>query len=104
MRLPTGVPRHTLSTGGGYVSITGGLPLEYHTVTVSGTNNLQSASQDGQVTIVAPMRVDSTSAISGRYPSVVWTTYRFVPEPGALLLLVSGAIGLLVAGHRRLRK
>jgi len=35
-------PRKTVSTGGGFVSIGGGLPLEAHTLTLSGTNNLLS--------------------------------------------------------------
>jgi hypothetical protein len=96
--------RHTLSTGGGYVSVSGGLPLEAHTVTLQGTNQLLSAGQDGTVTLVAPMRVNSSPAVTGRQPGTgrLWIT--FVPEPGTLLLLVAGAVGLTVAGHRRMRR
>lgn len=93
-----------LSTGGGYVSTGGGLPMELHTVTLSGPNDLLSESRDGTVTLVSPMRVDTTSAISGRVPGAFWMDLAFVPEPGTMLLLVTGAIGLAVMGHRRLRK
>jgi hypothetical protein len=94
----------TLSTGGGYLSTGGGLPMELHTVTLTGPNNLLSESRDGTVTLVAPMRIDTTAAISGRVPGAFWMDLTFVPEPGTMLLLVTGAIGLAVVGHRRLRK
>jgi hypothetical protein len=95
--------RHTLSTGGGYVSVSGGLPLEAHTVTFQGTNQLLSESRDGTVTLVAPMRVNSSPAVSGRQPGTGWLKITFVPEPGTMLLLVAGAIGLTVAGRRKRR-
>jgi hypothetical protein len=93
--------KHTLSTGGGYVSASGGLPMEAHTVTFYGTNQLMSASQDGNLTLVTPMR--ATTTISGNQPSAGWLTLSFVPEPGTLLLLVSGAVGLVVIGRSRMR-
>lgn len=93
----------TLSTNGGYVSINGGLAFENHTVTISGTQNLLSASKAGTVTTIAPMRID-TSGIAGRIPGSVTMHFEFVPEPGTMLLLVSGAVGLAVIGRRRMRK
>jgi hypothetical protein len=93
-----------LSTGGGYTATGGGLPSELHTVTLTGPNNLLSESRDGTVTLVAPMRIDTTAAISGRVPGAFWMDLAFVPEPGTMLLLVTGAIGLAVVGHRRMRK
>ncbi len=93
-----------LSTGGGYTATGGGFPLEYHTVTVHGTNQLQSTSRDGSVTLVSPVRIDTTTAISGRVPGGAFLKMVFVPEPGTVLLLVSGAVGLVIVGRRRMRK
>jgi hypothetical protein len=93
-----------LTTGGGYLGTGGGLPLEYHTVTIAGTNELLSASQDGFIMIPSPMRIDTTAQISGRVPGAMWMRMYFVPEPGTLLLLVAGAVGVAVVGRRRMRK
>lgn len=93
----------TPSTNGGYVSVSGGNAFEDNTVTVSGTTNLASGSQAGSVTVIAPMRID-TSGIAGRIPGAATMHLEFVPEPGTLLLLVSGAVGLAVVGRRRMRK
>ncbi len=93
----------TPSTNGGFVSVNGGNAVENHTVTVSGTQNLLSGSKAGSVTVVAPMRID-TAAIAGRIPGSATIHFEFVPEPGTVLLLVSGAVGLAVIGRRRMRK
>jgi hypothetical protein len=93
-----------LTTGGGYLGTGGGLPLEYHTVTIAGTNDLLSESRDGFIMVPSPMRIDTTSAISGRVPGAMWMRLYFVPEPGTLLLLVAGAVGVAVVGRRRMRK
>ena len=95
----------TPSTNGGYASISGGLAYENHTVTISGTNNLASAASSvaGRVTVVAPLRIN-TSAIAGVIPGAGIAHFEFVPEPGTVLLLVSGAVGLAVIGRRRMRK
>jgi hypothetical protein len=93
----------TPSTNGGFVSVNGGNAVENHTVTVSGTQNLLSGSKAGSVTVVSPMRID-TAAIAGRIPGSATIHFEFVPEPGTVLLLVSGAVGLAVIGRRRMRK
>ena len=95
----------TPSTNGGYVSISMGAPYENHTVTVTGTNNLASgaSSQAGNVTVIAPIRV-ATGNIAGNIPGSATLVFNFVPEPGTVLLLVSGAVGLAIIGRRRMRK
>jgi hypothetical protein len=50
------------------------------------------------------MRIDTSAAIAGRIPGEVILHFEFVPEPGTMLLLVSGAVGLAVIGRRRMRK
>ena len=97
-------PRRTVSTGGSFVSTGGGLPLENHTLTIIGDNQLLSASGTGSVTLVAPQRVDTGAAISGTIPATLYMDLSFVPEPGTMLLLVTGAVGMLVVGRSRLRK
>ena len=93
----------TFNTTGGFQSISGGLAAENHTVTLSGTNNLASGSKAGTVTVVAPLRID-VDTIAGVIPGFVKMKMSFVPEPGTMLLLVSGAVGLAVIGRRRMRK
>jgi hypothetical protein len=95
----------TFNTTGGFQSlnISGPLAAENHTVTISGTNNLASGSKAGMVTVVSPLRID-THAVAGVIPGLVRLKFNFVPEPGTMLLLVSGAVGLAVIGRRRMRK
>jgi hypothetical protein len=93
----------TFNTTGGFQSLSGGFAAENHTVSVSGTNTLASGSKAGSVTVVAPLRID-VDTISGIIPGYVKIKMQFVPEPGTMLLLVSGAVGLAVIGRRRMRK
>jgi hypothetical protein len=80
-----------------------GVVAEVNTVTVSGTNQLNSASQPGMVTLVSPYRLN-TGNLSGPGPGAIYNKIVFVPEPGTLLLLISGAAGLAVIGRKRYRK
>lgn len=81
----------------------GGNVIEVNTVTVNGFNNLQSASQPGVVKIVSPFRL-KTGNLAGGVPGALYKTFSFVPEPGTMLLLVSGAVGLALIGRNRMRK
>jgi hypothetical protein len=55
------------------------------------------------VKLASPFRLD-TGNLSGSSVGVLYKTFTFVPEPGTMLLLVSGAVGLAVIGRRRMRK
>jgi len=74
------------------------------TVTLQGTNNLQSASGAGTVSLISPLRIDTGPLGLGRIPGFVETRFVFAPEPGTLLLLASGAAGLVLIGRRRSKK
>ena len=104
MRLTPAQHGKVFSVEGGWVSTNGGLPVEKHTVTLSGPNNLLSASTAGSLTIVSPIRINTGPSVAGRVPGAAWLDFVFVPEPGTMLLLVAGAAGLIVIGRRRARK
>jgi hypothetical protein len=73
-------------------------------VTLKGTNTLASAAQGGAVTLVTPLRIDTGPLAVGNIPGKMTKTFVFVPEPGTMLLLASGAAGLVILGRRRSRK
>jgi hypothetical protein len=82
---------------------TAGQVDENYTVTVNGYNNLMSASQAGTVKMVSPFRM-GTGNLAGNVAGASWLTLVFVPEPGTVLLLVSGAVGLALIGRKRMNK
>lgn len=94
----------TFTTMGGFrTTMSTGQTSTLATVTLAGTNQLASASGTGQVTLVSPLRIDTGPLNIGTIPGKVRATYVFVPEPGVLLLLASGAAGLVVLGRNRRR-
>ncbi len=80
-----------------------GVVQETNTVTVTGTNALNSASSPGMVTMVSPYRID-TGNLSGKAPGALYMKLNFVPEPGTMLLILSGAAGLAIIGRNRMKK
>jgi hypothetical protein len=80
-----------------------GVPLVNNTVVIGGTNNLASASQAGTIKMVSPFRL-RTGGLAGNVAGSVTKTFTFVPEPGTVLLLVTGAAGLAIVGRKRMRK
>ena len=89
--------------GGFLTSNTTGQLSTVATVTIAGSNNVTGTGV-GQVTLVSPLRIDTGPLNVGNIPGIVSQTFVFVPEPGTLLLLASGAAGLVMIGRRRSRK
>lgn len=95
----------TFTTGLGFRTSNPSGPLETQaTVTVGGTNILASASFGGMVTLVSPLRINTGALGVGNIPGYFAKKFVFVPEPGTVLLLVSGAAGLVFMGRRRMKK
>ncbi|MEO1913940.1 MAG: PEP-CTERM sorting domain-containing protein [Myxococcales bacterium] len=81
-----------------------GIPLENNTVVISaGTNALASSNSDGSIKMVSPFRI-ATGSLAGNVAGSMIKTFTFVPEPGTVLLLVTGAAGLAIVGRKRMRK
>lgn len=68
------------------------------TVMVTGMNALTAAGA-GKLTLVSPGKVFVTTG--NKLPLVGTLVLNYVPEPGTLLLLGSGALGLAILGRRR---
>jgi hypothetical protein len=64
---------------------------------------LASASQAGTIKMVSPFRL-STGSLAGNIAGAVIKSFTFVPEPGTVLLLITGAAGLAIVGRNRMRK
>jgi hypothetical protein len=95
----------TFTTNGGFITSPNPGELEVlHTIVVSGSANVSSASQSGMLTLISPMRVDTGAIGIGVIPLLVVKKFVFIPEPATALLLVSGAAGLVFIGHRRRSK
>ena len=74
------------------------------TVTVGGTNILASEGLGGAVSLISPQRINTGAIGLGNVAAVWRKDMVFVPEPGTVLLLVSGAAGLVLIGRNRMRK
>ena len=58
----------------------------------------------GVIQLVTPFMVSTSIGAIGAIPSFGILNLHFVPEPGTLLLLTSGVLGLGMIGRRRMRK
>ena len=95
----------TFTTGLGWRSTnTTGLIQTRGTVTVGGTNILASEGLGGAVSLISPQRINTGAIGLGNIAAVWRKDFVFVPEPGTVLLLVSGAAGLVLIGRNRMRK
>ncbi len=70
------------------------------------SNTSSTAKISGVIQLITPIQV-VTSGISGESDKLslfTTLTIHFVPEPGVMLLLGSGVVGLVMLGQRRMRK
>jgi hypothetical protein len=94
----------TFTTGLGFVTTNPANPLlKVKTVTLGGNNALGSASNGGSVTLISPLRIQTGPLGVGNIPGKFSKKFTFVPEPGTVLLLVSGAAGLVFIGRKRMK-
>jgi hypothetical protein len=81
-----------------------GVPVTNNTVAINhGTNALASSNSAGSIKMVSPFRI-KTGSLAGNIAGSMTKTFTFVPEPGTVLLLVTGAAGLAIVGRKRMRK
>ena len=94
----------TLRTATVPIETTAGATVEvYSTGWVHGAASFttSTALTGGTLSVVTPVRVTSDLPLElGGFGRM---TLRFVPEPGLLLLLASGLLGLLILGHKRMQ-
>jgi hypothetical protein len=88
----------TLTTMGAAVSLSGFI----HGPASGGAETAAQAS--GVVQLVTPIQINTNIPASAALPAFATLNLQFVPEPGTLLLLASGAVGLGLLGRKRMSK
>jgi hypothetical protein len=70
------------------------------------SDTTSTASNSGVIQLVAPMQTSTYGVVGNQNPGANFTTLtlHFIPEPGLLLLLASGALGLGLVARSRMKK
>ncbi len=63
-----------------------------------------AAANSGVIRLVSPVVINTNIGASPILPAFALLTLHFIPEPGTLLLLASGAVGLGILGRKRMSK
>jgi len=92
-----------ITTTGGQIVFTPQTAFGWAHAPASTTSS--SAQPGGVVQLIAPGQISTNLALGTSYKmgGLVILVLRFIPEPGLLLLLGSGVVGLAVLGRRRMR-
>ncbi len=64
----------------------------------------RTAGHLGTIQLISPFKVITIGAGAGNLPGLTTQTLRFIPEPGTLMLLLSGLGALAICGFARARK
>jgi hypothetical protein len=85
----------------------GGTVIQSRTGWIHGAGSLtfSSAAVTGAaLQLVTPLEINSIGEIPINTQGFAYLTLRFIPEPGFILLLGAGLLGLIILGHKRIRK